>query len=139
MQALDQLKTQLCDVIETPKLTQEEFDKVKKNYKIVLMAGGESSRFKEVPGSTATNKSAFTLPNGDTMIEMTIRMYAEAGLKDFLILVYHHASSIIDLLGSGDKYGVNIDYCFDPEKPVGKGGAIRNAYEKGHLKKRKSL
>lgn len=116
-------------------LSDEEFLLEIANYKIVLMAGGESSRFKEVEGSSSSNKSAFALPNGDTMIEMTLRMYKNAGFKNFLVLVYHQASSIIDVLGDGYKYGVNIEYCYDPEKPVGKGGAIRHAYERGYLKK----
>jgi NDP-sugar pyrophosphorylase family protein len=135
MKALENLKSTLCDVIDTPILSTEEFRNEISKYVIILMAGGESSRFKEVPGATATNKSAFTLPNGDTMIEMNIKMYKNAGFKKFLVLVYHQAASIIDLIGDGSKFDVDISYSFDPDKPVGKGGAIRHAYEKGFLKK----
>ena len=94
---------------------------------IALMAGGESSRFQSVPGSEVSNKNAFQLPNGDSMVEMCIRMYRDAGIKNFVALVYHKAETIVNLLGDGSKLGVNITYSYDPEKPVGKGGEILNA------------
>lgn len=103
-----------------------EYAQIVKNVRVALMAGGESSRFKEV-SSGNVNKSAFLLPNGDTMIEMAIRMYRDSGIINFVVLAYHNSQSIIDILGDGSKLGVNIKYSFDPEKPVGKGGAVKNA------------
>lgn len=103
------------------------------NTTVALMAGGQSSRFQSVPGSDKTNKNSYQLPNGDTMIEMTIRMYAKAGFKNFTALVYHKAQTISKLLGKGEKYGVNIKYSYDPEKPVGKGGAVLNALLNGSI------
>lgn len=100
---------------------------------VVLMAGGESSRFSPVLDGAAAHKTAFALPNGDTMIEMTLRMYRDAGIKKFVASVSHHAHSIEDLLGDGSNLGVEVKYSHDPEHPVGKGGAIRHALENGSI------
>lgn len=97
------------------------------------MAGGESARFKSITGSEPVHKNIFKLPNGDTMIEMAIRMYKASGLTKFVALVYSEAESIVQALGDGSSLGVEIAYSYDPGKPVGKGGAVKNALEGGVL------
>jgi NDP-sugar pyrophosphorylase family protein len=106
---------------------------------IVLMAGGESSRFQSVPGSENFNKNSFKLPNGDSMIEMCIRMYKNAGFTNFTALLFHKSDTITDLLKDGSPLGVNIQYSYDPEMPVGKGGAILNALQNGSIPKDHSI
>lgn len=103
------------------------------NTVVALMAGGESSRFSSVLAGSQANKNAFELPNGDTMIEMAIRMYRDAGIKKFVALVYHNAHTIEERLGDGSNLGVEITYSHDPERPVGKGGAVRNALDNGSI------
>jgi len=100
---------------------------------VVLMAGGESSRFSSVLKGSDANKSAFVLPNGDTMIEMAIRQYRDAGIKKFVASVFHNAHTIEDRIGDGSSLGVEITYSYDPEHPVGKGGAIRHALDNGSI------
>ena len=105
------------------------------NATVVLAAGGEASRFQSVPGANRIQKAAFLLPNGETMIERTIKMYRDLGLKNFALLVYNHAGSVEKLLGDGSVMGVNIVYSYDPGKPVGRGGAMRHAIEVGAVPK----
>jgi NDP-sugar pyrophosphorylase family protein len=97
------------------------------------MAGGESSRYAAALEGKKVQKAAHELPNGDTMIEMTIRAYRDAGIRRFVALVYHNAHTVEDRLGDGSKLGVEIKYCQDPEPPAGKGGAVRNALENGFI------
>lgn len=97
------------------------------NFTVVLSAGGEGSRFQSTPGASGVQKSAFVLPTGDSMIERTIKMYRDAGVTKFVILAYHHADSIQKLLGDGSQLGVSITYSYDPEMPVGRGGAMKHA------------
>ena len=73
------------------------------------------------------------------MTERTIRMYREAGFQDFVALVFHHAQSVIDVLGDGSHLGAHITYSHDPEHPVGRGGAIRNALDNSSISRTKSL
>jgi len=109
------------------------------SYTVALMSGGESSRFREVQESQGVHKNSFSLPNDDTMIEMTIRMYRDSGFKNFIALVYHEAQTIIEVLGNGSKLGVSVKYSFDPTQLVRKGGAVRNALENGSIPQDKYL
>ena len=90
-------------------------------------------------GEQASHKNSFQLPNGDTMLELAIKRYRDAGVKNFVALVYHEAKSVEELLGDGSKLGVNITYSYDPEKPVGKGGAVLNALLNGSIPRDKHL
>jgi NDP-sugar pyrophosphorylase family protein len=67
------------------------------------------------------------------MIEMTIRMFRDAGIKRFAALVFHNGKSTEERLGDGSSMDVEITYSYDPEMPVGRGGAIRHAIEVGAI------
>ena len=130
---LDTLGSKIASFHEPAPAQDDEWQAFVDNTTIALMAGGESSRFSSVLDGTQANKSAFELPNGDTMIEMCIRMYRDAGFKHFVALVFHNAHSIEERLGDGSKFDVKISYSYDPEIPIGKGGAVLNALENGSI------
>lgn len=109
------------------------------NCTVVLTAGGEGSRFHNIPGASGIQKSAFVLPTGESMLERTIKIYRDAGLKDFVILAYHHAESIEKLIGDGSTLGVSVAYSYDPGKPVGRGGAMKHALASGVIRKGRYL
>lgn len=133
------LKKEVCQIRKPKNYPQKKKLDFIKNTQVALMAGGESSRFREVMEADNVNKNAFKLPNGETMIERAVLMYKKAGITDFVALVYHKAESIVESLGDGSKLGVNIKYSYDPQKPVGKGGAIRNALDNGSIDQSKNL
>ncbi len=130
---LDKFAKKIAGFHEPPEASEKDWDNFAENTVVALMAGGESSRYAAVLEGKKVNKNAHELPNGDTMIEMAIRMYRDAGIKQFVALVFHNAHSIEDRLGDGRGLGVKIKYSHDPEKPVGKGGAIRNALDNGSI------
>lgn len=130
---LDTLGSKIASFHDPATVPEDEWQSFVDNTTVALMAGGESSRFSSVLEGTQANKSAFELPNGDTMIEMCIRMYAQAGFKRFVALVFHNAHSVEERLGDGSSLGVQILYSYDPEIPVGKGGAVLNALENGSI------
>jgi NDP-sugar pyrophosphorylase family protein len=130
---LDKLAQNIASFSKPSQIDDETWKTFAEKTTVVLMAGGESSRFSSVLESASTNKNVHLLPNGDTMIEMAIRMYRDAGLKKFVALVFHNAHSIEGRLGDGSSLGVNIKYSHDPEHPVGKGGAVRNALDNGSI------
>jgi len=137
--ALQNLKKEICDIKPSGGMSKEKIAKCIENTQVALMAGGKGTRFKEVLESQDINKNVHELPNGETMIERVVKMYANAGIKDFVALVYYKAGSIKEKLGDGSKFGVTIKYSHDPEHPVGKGGAVRNALENGSLDPQKNL
>lgn len=130
---LDALADKIASFHDPESIADDEWQHFTANTTVALMAGGESSRFSAVLDGTQANKSAFELPNGDTMIEMCIRMYRDAGFKHFVALVFHNAHSVEERLGDGSNFGVTINYSYDPEIPVGKGGAVLNALENGSI------
>ncbi len=130
---LGALAKKIASFDEPPKVSDKQWDDFAKGAVVALMAGGESSRYAAVLNGKKVNKNAHELPNGDTMIEMAIRTYRDAGIKKFVALVYHNAHSIEGRLGDGSEMGVEITYSHDPEQPVGKGGAVRNALENGSI------
>lgn len=136
---LDALANRIASFSGPPKVSDKTWKGFVQNSVVALMAGGESSRYAAVLEGKKVQKNAHELPNGDTMIEMCIRSYREAGIKDFVALVYHNSHSVEERLGDGSSLGVNITYCQDPDPPAGKGGAIRNALETGAIPKDKYL
>lgn len=130
---LDALASKIASFHDPRDIPDDEWQNFVDNTTVALMAGGESSRFSSVLDGTQANKSAFELPNGDTMIEMCIRMYRDAGFKHFVALVFHNAHSVEGRLGDGSSLGVHITYSYDPEVPIGKGGAVLNALENGSI------
>lgn len=136
---LDTFAAKIAEFHDPVRLSDEEWQKFTDNTVVALMAGGESSRYAAVLNGRQVNKNAHELPNGDTMIEMAIRAYRDAGIKKFVALVYHNASSIEKRLGDGSGLGVEIKYSHDPQKPVGKGGAVHNALANGSIPDDKNL
>ena len=130
---LDGLAARISSFSEPTLVDSTMWQKFADNTVVALMAGGESSRYAAVLKGETVQKNAHQLPNGDTMIEMAIRQYRDAGIKQFVALVYHNAHTVKDRLGDGSTLGVSITYSHDPEPPAGKGGAIRNALENGSI------
>lgn len=130
---LDTFAKQIGSFRDPIDMSDTEWEAYASNTVVALMAGGESSRFKDVLDGQPVQKSVFELPNGDTMIEMTIRMFRDAGITKFAALVFHNAKSTEERLGDGSQLGVEIVYSYDPEMPVGRGGAIRHAIESGAI------
>ncbi|MBI3442708.1 MAG: hypothetical protein HY007_02990 [Candidatus Sungbacteria bacterium] len=136
--ALKRLQKEIYNEGSREKIDDAQWAAFTRNCVVALMAGGEGSRFKTISDPHHLQKNSVVLPNGDTMIERIIRMYHDAGFQNFVALVFHNAGSIKDLLGDGSRLGVNIAYSHDPEHPVGKGGAMRNALENGSIPADKS-
>lgn len=124
---------------ETVQTSASDIQRFAKDCVVALAVGGEGSRLKAATDARQVHKTALRLPDGDTMAERTIRMYRDAGFHNFVALVFHHAQSVIDILGDGSHLGVHITYSHDPERPVGRGGAIRNALDNGSIPRTKSL
>lgn len=129
---LDEFGKRIAGFSEPPGVSDEQWQKFADNTVVALMAGGESSRYAAVAGQSV-QKNAHELPNGDTMIEMAIRAYRDAGIKKFVALVYYAAETVKERLGDGSSLSVEITYCQDPEPPAGKGGAIRHALDTGAI------
>jgi len=107
--------------------TKEDLTNFQNNSIVVLTVGGLGQRTSEIKGMQEINKNAYELSNGKSIVEMAIELFKKSGYINFVALVFHKAETIIEELGDGSRLGVNIKYSYDPEHPVGRGGAILNA------------
>ncbi|MDQ3226050.1 MAG: NTP transferase domain-containing protein [Chloroflexota bacterium] len=137
--ALDALRLAVCDPGESAVLGADELHNFASNCVVALPVGGEGSRLRSVTDALGIQKNALRLPNGETLIERTIRMYRDEGFREFVALVFHSKDSIVDLLGDGSRLGVRVVSSEDPGTPVGRGGAIRNALANGAIPRAKNL
>jgi NDP-sugar pyrophosphorylase family protein len=97
---------------------------------VVLPAGGRGERLGELAESHKINKAVIRAGRL-TLIERAIRLYTRAGVRRFVVLVFHRADSIRRVLGDGRRLGISVKYSRDPARPVGKGGAVLLAIRRG--------
>jgi NDP-sugar pyrophosphorylase family protein len=138
--AFGELRQAICQPGATADVAPAVIEEFASQAVVALAVGGHGSRLGAMTDAQGINKSAMRLPNGNTMVELTIRMYREAGFQQFVALVAHQAHSIVDVLGDGSNLGVRVSYSYDPGgEPVGRGGAIRNALDNGTIPRSHSL
>lgn len=92
--------------------------------KAMVLAAGRGSRLKPLTNDTPKP----LLPIGDhSLIEYNLFSLKRAGVQDVIINVCHHARKIIDRLGNGSRYGLNIEYSYENGTTLGTGGGIFQA------------
>lgn len=91
--------------------------------KAIILAAGLGERMKPL---TNTLPKPLLPIQGKALIEYHIEALAKAGVKDIVINVSHLANLIIEKIGNGRHYGVNLHYSFE-DKPLETGGGIYQA------------
>lgn len=99
---------------------------------LVLPAGGRGERLAALPEARGINKAALTA-NGNSLIARTAKLYVDAGVRTIVALVGHKSESVRAALRSSALKRATIVFSQDPPKPLGKGGAIRLALERGFI------
>jgi dTDP-glucose pyrophosphorylase len=92
----------------------------------LIMAGGFGSRMGNL---TETTPKALLKVLGVPLIERIVKKLAITRIKTIYVSTYYLKEKIIDYLGNGEKYGVNIIYLHE-ESPLGTGGALRLIQER---------
>jgi NDP-sugar pyrophosphorylase family protein len=89
----------------------------------IILAGGKGVKMRpltyEVPKPLIPVK-------GKPVIEYTIEMLREAGIRDIVVAIGHLGDKIKEVVGTGRKYGVTISYS-EEDDSLGSAGALRNA------------
>src|SRR3989344_5619494 len=81
-----------------PDVSDDAWKVFAEKVQVVIPAGGESKRLRGVTRE-GYNKISMPLPNGDTLLEYNIRMYRDAGLRRFILLVGHASHTVEKLIG----------------------------------------
>jgi NDP-sugar pyrophosphorylase family protein len=139
IQGFEKIQKEFANYDENIKISEKELVDFRKNTIVALTAGGLGQRASEIKGMSGINKNAYKLPNGKSIVEMAIELFKKSGYTNFVAMVFHKAESIVEQLGDGSKFGVEIKYSYDPEHPVGRGGAILNALINNSVPREKNL
>ena len=89
----------------------------------LILAGGFGTRIKNV--EPLIPKSMIKI-KGVPFIEHQLFFLKNNGFKDFILCVGYKSDIIINYLKNGKKLNINIQYSIE-QKPLGTGGAIKNA------------
>ena len=92
--------------------------------KAIILAAGKGERFGDI---TRTLPKPLIKLGNITLIEHNILLLKEYGFNDLVVNVSHLSDMIIDYLGNGKKYNVNIKYSIEKPEPYETGGGIQNA------------
>lgn len=97
------------------------YDMQMKKYVGVIQAGGKGTR---VAALTNDKLPKALLPlNGKPIILRQIEELAENGIREIVIIIGHLGDQIREYLGSGTRFGVNIQYIVE-DCPAGTGGSL---------------
>jgi len=91
----------------------------------VILAAGLGSRLKWM---TRNRPKALMNIQGEAAIVHVIRQLAGQGIRDIAINTHHHADILMDYLGNGSKWGVNLHFSQETEL-LDSGGGVRTALE----------
>jgi len=92
--------------------------------KAMILAAGRGDRMRPL---TDTTPKPLLMAGKYRLIEYHLFNLAKAGFKDVVINVAWLGQQIIDTIGSGEKYGLNILYSNEGSEALETGGGIFNA------------
>ena len=92
----------------------------------VILAGGLATRLRPI---TEKIPKALIEINGIPFIDYQLNYLKKQGITNVVLCTGFLAEQIIDHVGNGSRYALEIVYSNDGEKLLGTGGAIKNAIE----------
>lgn len=90
---------------------------------IAILAGGLATRL--IPLSTKIPKSLIPVA-GRPFIKWQLELLSKAGISSVVLCLGHKAAEIMEYVGSGDEFGMRIQYSVE-DSPLGTGGALKKA------------
>lgn len=103
--------------------------------KALIVAAGQGKRLEQITGGKIPKVMVPVL--GKPMLAHHLELLRQNGIRDIFINLYTKPESIIDYLGTGEKFGVNITYSHENTKEsyrgpllLGSAGALHNFKDK---------
>lgn len=91
--------------------------------KAVILAGGFGKRLKPL---TDDRPKPMVEISGIPILEWQVNWLRNHNIKEIIICAGYLKGSVIDHIGSGQKFGVSVGFAVE-EEPLGTGGALKNA------------
>jgi NDP-sugar pyrophosphorylase family protein len=95
-----------------------------KLYPVVILAGGVATRLRPI---TENVPKALVEVGGQPFIAHQLNLLKSHGIRFVVISAWYRGEMIREFVGDGSRFGVNVQYAFDGDNPLGTGGAIRKA------------
>lgn len=91
---------------------------------VLILAGGLATRLRPI-----TEKIPKSLVEvcGEPFLAHQLRLLRDNGISRVVLSVAYRGEMIRDWAGDGERFGLEIAYCFDGPQFLGTGGAVRNA------------
>ncbi|HEY0465507.1 MAG TPA: sugar phosphate nucleotidyltransferase [Polyangiaceae bacterium] len=97
---------------------------------VVILAGGLGTRL----GARTRDLPKALLPiAGRPFLAWLLEALARCGYRKLVLCIGHHGEQIMDYLGEGQAFGLEVSYSKDGERLLGTGGALRQAVSRGLL------
>ena len=93
---------------------------------VVILAGGLGTRLRPI---TEKIPKPMVPVAGEPFLHWQLSEVARLGFRKVLLLVAYLGEQIEAHFGRGDRYGLEINYSYEPE-PLGTGGALKHAGQK---------
>ena len=93
-------------------------------YPVVILAGGLATRLRPI---TEKIPKALVEVGGQPFITHQLRLLHSYGIRRVVLSVWYKGEMIREFVGDGNQFSMNVQYAFDGERPLGTGGAIRQA------------
>jgi N-acetyl-alpha-D-muramate 1-phosphate uridylyltransferase len=94
---------------------------------LVLLAGGLSTRLRPM---TLNIPKAMIKICDEPFISHQLKLFKRENIKNVIICVGFLGEQIVDFVGDGKKFGLNVSFSFDGDKLLGTGGSIKKALPK---------
>jgi len=91
---------------------------------VVILAGGLATRLRPI---TETIPKALVDIAGKPFIAWQLEYLVAQGVRDVVLCVGYLGEMIQEIVGSGERFGLRVQYSFDGAKLLGTGGAIKKA------------
>jgi NDP-sugar pyrophosphorylase family protein len=95
-------------------------------YPIIILAGGLATRLRPI---TEKIPKALVEVGGQPFVSHQLRLLYSRGIRHVIISAWYRGEMIREFVGDGSRFGMDIEYVFDGDTPLGTGGAIRQALD----------
>jgi N-acetyl-alpha-D-muramate 1-phosphate uridylyltransferase len=93
-------------------------------YPVVLLAGGLATRLRPI---TEKIPKALVEVGGQPFIAHQLRLLHSHSIRRVVVSAWYRGEMIREFVGDGKRFGMDVEYVFDGDTPLGTGGAIRRA------------
>lgn len=89
-----------------------------------ILCGGFGTRLYPL---TQNKPKALVEICGEAFIVHQLRLLKASGIENIVLCLAHHGEMLRDYIGSGDRFGMSVEYSFDGPTLLGTAGALRKA------------